>query len=91
MTAWQPTFVPSLLSRGVVKLQLDLAVLPRLSSILAMRCGLVGFVVDLRAEGVSKLFGGTPTFLAQIVTLPEVFAQILVVTVDKKKVVILHK
>lgn len=79
------TFIPPLLlSWGVVKLQVDLAVLSSLCSVLAVRCGLVGLVVDLSAECMSELFCGTAAFLAKIVTISEVVAQVRIITVDSK-------
>lgn len=41
----------------------------------------MGFIIDLRAEGMGELFCGTATFLTQVVTLPKVLAQILIITV----------
>lgn len=70
----EPTVVPPLLPGSVVKLQVDVAVLPGLCSVLAVRRRLVCLVVDLRAEGVGELFRGAASFLAQIVTLSEVLA-----------------
>lgn len=69
------------MSGRVVELQVDLAVLPGLGPVLAVRCGLVSLVVDLSAEGVGELFGGAAAFLAQVVTLSEVLAQVLIIAV----------
>lgn len=77
----RPTFISPLLSWGVVKLQVDVAVLSSLCSVLAVCCSLVSLVVNLGAKRVSELFCGAATFLAQIVTLSEVLTQILVITV----------
>ncbi len=79
-----PTFISPLLSRGVVKLQVDVAVLSSLCSVLAVFCSLVGLVVDLSAECVGELFCGTAALLTQIVTLSEVLAQVRIITVDSK-------
>lgn len=79
-----PTFISPLLPRGVVKLQVDLAVLSSLCSVLAVCCSLVGFVVNLSAECMGELFCGTAAFLTQIVALPEVLAQVLIITVGSR-------
>lgn len=79
-----PTFISPLLSQCVVKLQVDVAVLSGLCSVLAVCCGLVGLVVYLGAECMGELFCGTAAFLTQIVTLSEVLAQVLVITVDSR-------
>lgn len=79
------TFVPPLLSRCVVKLEVDLAVLSGLGPGLAVFCSLVGLVVDLCAECVGELFCGAAAFLTQVVTLPKVLAQVLIVTVARQK------
>lgn len=57
-----------------------MAVLSGLGSVLAVRCSLVGLVVDLRAECMSELFRGAAAFLTQVVALSEVIAQVPVVT-----------
>lgn len=46
---------------------------------------LVGLVVDLRAECVGELLRGAAAFLAQVVTLTEVLAQVLIVAVGRQK------
>lgn len=61
-----------------------MAVLSSLCSVLAVCCSLVGFVVNLRAECMGELFHGTAAFLTQIVTLPEVLAQVLIITVGSR-------
>lgn len=42
----------------------------------------MSLVVDLGAESVGELFGGAAAFLAQVVTLSEVLAQVLIIAVD---------
>lgn len=61
-----------------------MAVLSSLCPVLAVRCGLVGLVVDLRAECVGELFCGTAAFLTQIVTLSEVLTQVLIIAVGSR-------
>lgn len=79
------TFIPPLLPRRVVELEVDLAVLSSLGPVLAVLSSLVGLVVDLGAECVGELFGGTAALLAQVVTLAEVLAQVPVVAVGRHK------
>ena len=83
-TTSSPTFISPLLSRGVVELQVDVAVLSSLRSVLAVCCSLVSLVVDLCAECMGELLCGAAAFLAQIVTFSEVLAQVLVITVDSR-------
>lgn len=78
------TFIPPLLPWRVVELEVDLAVLSSLGPVLAVLRSLVGLVVDLSAECVGELLGGTAAFLAQVVTLTEVLAQVLVVAVGRQ-------
>lgn len=78
------TFISPLLSRGVVELQVDVAVLSSLCPVLAVCCSLVGLVVNLSAECMGELFCGTAAFLTKVVTLSEVLAQVLVITVDSR-------
>lgn len=78
------TFISPLLSRGVVKLQVDVAVLSSLCSVLAVCCSLVGLVVDLRAECMGELFCGAAALLTQVVALSEVLAQVLVIAVNSR-------
>lgn len=61
-----------------------MAVLSSLRPVLAVRCGFVSLVVNLSAECMGELFCGTSAFLAQVVTLSEVLAQVLVITVESK-------
>ena len=61
-----------------------MAVLSSLGPVLAVCPGLVSFVVDLSAECMGELLGGTAAFLAQVVAFSEVLAQVLVITVDTK-------
>lgn len=58
-----------------------MAVLSSLGPVLAVECSLVGLVVDLSSECVSELFSSAVAFLAQIVTLPEVLSEVLIITV----------
>lgn len=80
-----PTFVPPPLSRSVVELQVDVAVLSGFGSVLAVFCSFVGLVVDLGTECMSELFCGAAALLTQIVTVSEVLAQVRVVAVDVDK------
>lgn len=59
-----------------------MAVLSSLGPVLAVECSLVGLVVDLGSECVSELFSSAVAFLAQIVTLPEVLSEVLIITVQ---------
>lgn len=79
------TFVPPRLPWCVVELEVDLAVLSSLGPVLAVLRSLVGLVVDLGAECVGELFCGAAAFLTQVVTLPEVLAQVLIVAVGRQK------
>lgn len=58
-----------------------MAVLSSLGPVLAVECSLVGLVVDLGSECVSELFSRAVAFIAQIVTLPEVLSEVLIITV----------
>lgn len=82
MTKSLPTLIPPLLSRGIVELQVDLAVLAGLGSVFAVCCGLMSFVVDLCTKCMSELLCCTATFLTQIVAFSEVLTQVFVITVD---------
>lgn len=79
------TFVPPRLSWCVVELEVDLAVLSSLGPVLAVLRSLVGLVVDLSAECVGELFCGAAAFLTQVVTVPEVLAQVAIVAVGRQK------
>lgn len=68
-----------------------MAVLSSLGPVLAVCRGLVGLVVDLSAECVGELLGGTAAFLAQVVAFSEVLAQVLIITVDSKVKNKIHK
>lgn len=61
-----------------------MAVLSSLSPVLAVLCCLVGLVVNFSAECMGELFGGTAAFLTQVVTIPEVFAQVLIIAVGSR-------
>lgn len=58
-----------------------MAVLSSLGPVLAVECSLVSLVVDLGSECVSELFSSAVAFLTQIVTLPEVLSEVLIITV----------
>lgn len=58
-----------------------MAVLSGLCSVLAVRRGFVGLVVDLGAECMGELFVGTAALLTQVVTLFEMLAQVRVIAV----------
>lgn len=58
-----------------------MAVLASLGPVLAVECGLVGFIVDLGPECMCELFSSAVAFLTQIVTLPEVLSEVLIITV----------
>lgn len=79
------TFIPPRLSWCVVELEVDLAVLSGLGPVLAVLRSLVGLVVNLSAECVGELFSGAAAFLTQVVTLPEVLTQVLIVAVGQQK------
>lgn len=79
------TFVPPRLPWCVVELEVDLAVLSSLGPVLAVLRSLVGLVVDLGAECVGELFCGAAAFLTQVVTVPEVLAQVAIVAVGRQK------
>lgn len=79
------TFVPPRLPRCVVELKVNLPVLSSLGPVLAVLRSLVGLVVDLSAECVGELLCGTAAFLTQVVTLPEVLAQVPIVAVGRQK------
>lgn len=41
----------------------------------------MGFIVDLGSECMGELFSSTVAFLTQIVPLPEVLSEVLIITV----------
>lgn len=59
-----------------------MAVLPSLGPVFAVECSFVGFIVDLGSECMGELFSSTVAFLTQIVTLPEVLSEVLIITVQ---------
>lgn len=87
-STFSPTFIPPLLSRGVGKLQINVPILSSLRPVLAVRCSLVGLVVNLTAECMGELFCSTSAFLTQVVALSEVLAQVLVITVESLGIVL---
>lgn len=80
----QPTLVSPLVSRGIVELQVNLPILPGFSPVFAVTSRLVGFVVNFGPKGVGELLGAAPTFFAEEVLLPEVFAEILIIAVRER-------
>lgn len=58
-----------------------MAVLSSLGPVLAVECCLVGFIVNLSSECMGELFSSAVAFLTQIVTLPEVLSEVLIITV----------
>lgn len=74
------TLVPARVPWRVAELQVDLAVLAGLGSAPAVAGCSVRLEVDLRAEGMGELFSAAAALLAQEVLLPEVLAQVGVVT-----------
>lgn len=80
----RPTLVSPLVSRGIVKLQVNLPILPGFSPVFAVTSCLVGFVVDFGPKGMGELLSAAPTFFAEEVLLPEVFTEILIITARER-------
>lgn len=77
---WSLTLSPARVSRCIVELQVDVAVLPGLSAVAAVAGHLVGLEVDLSAEGVRELLGAAAALLTQEVLLPKMLTQVGIVT-----------
>lgn len=58
-----------------------MAVLSSFGPVLAVKRSFVRFIVNLGSECMGELFSSAVAFLAQIVTLPEVLSEVLIIAV----------